>query len=90
MYQFTMDHDEIALKSPELTPEIIYCIFGYIGESPIQKSIGNALQRLYGEQTITYYAITFSNDNRKLYMLSKKDASMSKDAKTKNEVEAGE
>jgi hypothetical protein len=88
--KFIEDFEEIALESPELRPELIYKRFGHIGESMSSKNIGVALQRTLGMEKLIFHAIAASHDKSKLYLLSKQEASYSKDEKTRSKVEHGE
>jgi hypothetical protein len=88
--EFVEDFEKIALESPELRPELIYKKFGYIGESITQKNIGTALSRVLGMTKLIFHAIAPSTDKKKFYVLSKQEASMCKDDKTRNKVQHGE
>jgi 5'-3' exonuclease len=88
--KFIADFEKITELSPEIQPNFIYKHMGHIGESLSQKNIGTALQRVLNDRELRYHAVAFCEDKTKFYVISKQRASMSKDAKTRKEVEPGE
>jgi len=87
---FNNKYDNISRITPELKPELIYKEMGHIGSSIASKNIGNALQRcMYGVDRL-YRGLAFVPNSNKVLILSKCQASMTRDKKTRSRDEEGE
>ena len=84
-------YDNISRTAPELKESLIYRNCGVIGSGITQKSIGDALRRCwYGSTGTTYHGIAILPELNKVFLLSKAQASMKRDEKTRKKTPDGE
>ncbi|KAL7534640.1 hypothetical protein ACHAXR_006012, partial [Thalassiosira sp. AJA248-18] len=87
---FDDNYDNISRVAPELKEDFIYRSFAHIASDIRQKSIGDALQRCWYQKEETYHAIAFDPNSKRVIFLSKAQASMCTDEKTRNQTAEGE
>ena len=87
---FKDKYDNVSCISPELKESFIYKTFCHIGSSISAKCIGNALQRCMYQSEQTYHGIAFVPNCNRVIMLTKGQASMSRDEKTRRLTAEGE
>jgi len=83
-------YDNIARIAPELKSELICKEMGHIGSSIASKNIGKALQPCMYGVDISYHGLAFVPNSNKGLILSKCQASMTRDKKTCSRAEEGE
>lgn len=83
-------YDNIAETAPDLQEELIYKSFGHIGESKKEKNVGDALRRILGSKDISYHAIAKVPESSNYILISKTQASTTKDQKAKKQTADGE
>ena len=87
---FDDKYDNIARVAPELKEGFIYNTFSHIGSSIREKNIGDALKRCFYENKTSYHGMALLPDLGKAFILSKAQASMARDEKTRNDTDEGE
>ena len=76
--------------APDLKKDLIYKEYGHIGETESEKNIGDALRRTWGAKDIMYHALALIPGTRRYIILSKAQASTSKDKNTAKKTAEGE
>ena len=84
---FDDSYDNISRTAPELKPEFVYKHFGHIIMSKEEKNIGDALRRCIYATKITYHALASVPESNTVFILSKCQASMTSDDKTKDKTD---
>ena len=87
---FDNKYDNIARVAPELKEGFIYNTFSHIGSSIREKNISDALKRCFYENKTSYHGMALLPHLGKAFILSKAQASMKKDEKTRNDTNEGE
>mmetsp|Transcript_13906 Transcript_13906/g.23068 ORF Transcript_13906/g.23068 Transcript_13906/m.23068 type:complete len:128 (+) Transcript_13906:447-830(+) len=94
MTNISVTNDDIAIKSSELQPTLIYRYFGLMGglmgESITEKNIGISLRRVLEQRDLCYHAVAFSDTKDEMCILSKQQTSMETDPKMRKDVKIGE
>ncbi|KAL7554211.1 hypothetical protein ACHAWF_017633 [Thalassiosira exigua] len=88
--KFVEDYATIALEAPELQESFIHGAFVHVGENVSQKNVWSGLHRVQEMNELIYHAIAWGEDNASVYILSKQNASQTRDEKTRSKTAPGE
>jgi hypothetical protein len=84
---FVDDINQSALEAPELPEDVVYMAFTHIGMSTGQKNLGVSFQRTLDSDLLRHANADVREDClRFLYVLSKQQASYTKDQKTRKDI----
>ena len=84
------DFDDICTKAPELPGYVIEREFAAVGDSGHSKNLAGSLKRKLAQPRALYHANVFSDDKKHLFIVSKGEASLTKDEKTRKMTARGE
>lgn len=87
---FVEDFNTICLEAPEMKENFIIEAFAHVGNSASQKSIRDGCKKVLDMNKVLYHAIAIAQDGKSMYVVSKQQASMMNDERTRNQTPAGE
>ena len=88
--QFDSLHDNIAKIAPELKVGLIHRTSSNVGSNIESKNDGGAFARCLHTKSIVFHAMAFVPDKHNVILISKIQASMKKDEKTREKTAEGE